>query len=265
MFFFSVALLRTIFTRPKRIPASYSPQVLLRGTIRRTSNLGAEALENKSFEDHNRDVYLQENNLALLRCQTCQVYKPERTHHCSICNKCILKMDHHCPWYVLYYERFLSLFRVSNCIGFHNYKFYYLFLFFTVLLAAFIVGVSISRLAINNNWNVFEKKRKGLYISVIVLDGLFFMSISGLFLYHGYLICRNRTTIESTIYGSDKIKNYLVSSGYAPETITNQVYDLGCLKNIQQVFGKNPLLWFLPIQTASGDGFEYPKIFNVAP
>lgn len=34
-------------------------------------------------------------------CRKCDNLKPDRTHHCSICGECILKFDHHCPWYVL--------------------------------------------------------------------------------------------------------------------------------------------------------------------
>lgn len=29
-------------------------------------------------------------------CLMCHVFKPERCHHCSACNRCILNMDHHC-------------------------------------------------------------------------------------------------------------------------------------------------------------------------
>lgn len=29
-------------------------------------------------------------------CKKCISPKPPRAHHCSVCNKCILKMDHHC-------------------------------------------------------------------------------------------------------------------------------------------------------------------------
>jgi hypothetical protein len=29
-------------------------------------------------------------------CGKCQCYKPPRSHHCSQCRRCILKMDHHC-------------------------------------------------------------------------------------------------------------------------------------------------------------------------
>lgn len=39
---------------------------------------------------------------AVSICKKCLTPKPTRTHHCSICNKCILKMDHHCPWYVIF-------------------------------------------------------------------------------------------------------------------------------------------------------------------
>lgn len=29
-------------------------------------------------------------------CLMCHVFKPERCHHCSVCNRCVLNMDHHC-------------------------------------------------------------------------------------------------------------------------------------------------------------------------
>ncbi len=31
-------------------------------------------------------------------CKKCQLYKPERAHHCKTCKKCVLKMDHHCEY-----------------------------------------------------------------------------------------------------------------------------------------------------------------------
>jgi rRNA maturation endonuclease Nob1 len=30
-------------------------------------------------------------------CRRCKSFKPRRAHHCSICGRCIVKMDHHCP------------------------------------------------------------------------------------------------------------------------------------------------------------------------
>ena len=41
-------------------------------------------------------------NIECKRCNKCGSLKPERAHHCSLCNECTLKMDHHCPWYSYY-------------------------------------------------------------------------------------------------------------------------------------------------------------------
>lgn len=54
-------------------------------------------------------------------CRHCKRPKPPRSHHCSTCGVCVLKMDHHCPW-------------VNTCVGQHNQKFFIQFCVYTCLL-----------------------------------------------------------------------------------------------------------------------------------
>jgi len=30
------------------------------------------------------------------KCHKCKEIKPARVHHCSMCNRCVFQMDHHC-------------------------------------------------------------------------------------------------------------------------------------------------------------------------
>ncbi|KAJ1792004.1 Palmitoyltransferase zdhhc2, partial [Coemansia sp. RSA 2399] len=53
-------------------------------------------------------------------CLKCNLPKPDRAHHCSVCGVCVLKMDHHCPW-------------VNNCVGFNNQKAFLLFIAYAAL------------------------------------------------------------------------------------------------------------------------------------
>lgn len=69
----------------------------------------------------------QTENRKKKYCLVCHIFKPERCHHCSKCKRCILGMDHHCPW-------------LCSCIGYFNRRHFMQTLFYgslslTVLLA----------------------------------------------------------------------------------------------------------------------------------
>lgn len=67
-------------------------------------------------------------------CRRCRAYKPQRAHHCSVCRRCIIKMDHHCPW-------------VNNCVGIGNHKYFLLFVFYTMLSCIYSLALIITRFA----------------------------------------------------------------------------------------------------------------------
>ena len=55
-------------------------------------------------------------------CPTCKIVKTPRSKHCNICDKCVERMDHHCPW-------------LNNCVGVTNH------LYFMLMINLYMINI----------------------------------------------------------------------------------------------------------------------------
>lgn len=162
-----------------------------------------------------RNVQINNQIVKLKYCYTCKIFRPPRASHCSICDNCVDRFDHHCPW-------------VGNCVGKRNYRYFYLFTLSLSLLTIYIFTFDIIHVAMRSVDDGFLNTVKETPGTVIELLVCFFTlwSVVGLTGFHTYLISLNQTTNED-IKGSWSGKNR-VQNPYSHKNIVKNCCEVLC-------------------------------------
>ncbi|SCU81795.1 LAMI_0B07712g1_1 [Lachancea mirantina] len=212
-------------------------------------------------------------------CKICKCYKPERTHHCKTCGKCVLVMDHHCPW-------------TMNCVGLNNFAPFVRFLVWVMVTTSFL-GFQLIRRALfhwhgrHDRYFVFKSE---LWFLVLLIPLNFFvlLSIAALFIRcAGNQFFKGMTQIETweferlenlfdnrklvpqlvislkEIYQDENIPEQEVSAlstdrSLDIEELINFPYDNGIMSNIKLFLGSFTQ-WVLPWGATSQNGLTFEK------
>ncbi|KAI6078395.1 Palmitoyltransferase ZDHHC9 [Aix galericulata] len=220
LFLFAMAtLLRTSFSDPGVIPRALPDEAaFIEMEIEATNGTVPQGQRPppriKNFQINNQIVKLK-------YCYTCKIFRPPRASHCSICDNCVERFDHHCPW-------------VGNCVGKRNYRYFYLFILSLSLLTIYIFTFNIVYVALKSLKIGFLntlKETPGTYPSPVpqglasklvrerkLHDGgievliCFFTlwSVVGLTGFHTFLVALNQTTnedIKGSWTGKNRVQN----------------------------------------------------------
>jgi len=184
-------LFRTSFSDPGIIPRATHQEAQDIERQMEAQNGGANGGANGSAyrpPPRTKEVMVKNISIKLKYCFTCKIFRPPRASHCSLCDNCVERFDHHCPW-------------VGNCVGKRNYRYFYFFLLTLALHCVFIFACSITHLVLltkKTNNAPFIKAIQESPTSLIVCIICFFSvwSILGLTGFHTFLATSNLTTNE---------------------------------------------------------------------
>ncbi|XP_074095713.1 palmitoyltransferase ZDHHC16 [Cotesia typhae] len=226
---------------------------------------------------------------AVSICKKCISPKPPRTHHCSVCNRCILKMDHHCPW-------------LNNCVGHYNHRHFFQYMAFTVMGVVFLMlfGVEIAYqeyfptqdpdlhghpVRINNseiipvtesmdhlsaeelleiarqNEEIKEHElRRRLILFAALICVATFAALGALTFWHAGLIARGETSIEARINATESKKYKSLGKTY------QNPYDFGPRKNLKIFLGLRGRSWWRVLMPSThkpdGDGLIWESVYD---
>ncbi|KAJ1610287.1 putative palmitoyl transferase [Cryptosporidium canis] len=142
------------------------------------------------------DLQINAQIVRVKFCPDCKIIRPPRSVHCNVCNHCVDRFDHHCPW-------------VGTCIGAGNYKTFILFISTLFLLElSMLVGSckmvdhftreATDVLKLENSTKVFIHTMNNSAGAAVVIGFACFTALFALSLliFHCYIGAMNKTTFE---------------------------------------------------------------------
>ncbi|XP_059412838.1 palmitoyltransferase ZDHHC18-B-like [Carassius carassius] len=181
--FVMVSLLQTSFTDPGILPRATPEEA---ADVEKQIDNPTGSSSSYRPPPRTKEVVINQQVVKLKYCFTCKIFRPPRTSHCSLCDNCVERFDHHCPW-------------VGNCVGKRNYRFFYAFIVSLSFLTTFIFACATTHLALRSrggNGLVIALQESPASALELVVCFFSVWSILGLSGFHTYLVAANLTTNE---------------------------------------------------------------------
>ncbi|CAK9043501.1 Palmitoyltransferase pfa3 (Protein fatty acyltransferase 3), partial [Durusdinium trenchii] len=239
-----ISFLRASFQKPGSVPSCYpfDPDV--------PASFGSDEMD-KALQERGlhgvRGIERKRDGRARF-CRMCGKYKPDRAHHSSNMGKCILEMDHYCPW-------------IRNCVGYLNKKYFFLLITYG---AATLIGY-VAVLGPHFAYSA-EHMQDALDFFVVfswILALLMGCVVTCFVCFHVWLMLHAFTTIE--FCEKRRADDSKRSQGLKiRELYKRSPYDLGAYRNICHVLGPF-YLWLLPTRAGMPDDLAAGCIFDINP